>query len=347
MGIPTLQKWRIGTYLFRQLLARKKRLPLVLMLEPTFRCNLSCRGCGKIAHSAGVIDRQLSVEECTAAAEECGAPVVSIPGGEPLTHPGISRIVAALTARRRFVYLCTNALLVEKRLPEFTPSPYLTFSIHLDGDRERHDELVGRAGTFDAAVAAIRLLIARGFRVTTNTTFFSGDTPERAGRFFDRVMSLGVEGVTVAPGFGFSGHDVGTFLSRSQSQQFFRALFDLGRGRGWRFNHSVLYLDFLAGLRTFDCTPWGTPTRNVLGWQTPCYLLEDGTVQSYRELLETTDWERLGPGRDPRCSDCRMHCGFEPSAVLHAVRHPWEALRSGARHRAVSVAPIPPVLRGA
>lgn len=343
MGIPALQIRRLGTYIFRQTLARRRRFPLVLMLEPTFRCNLKCRGCGKVAYPESILDRRLSVEECVTAAEECGAPVVSIPGGEPLTHPDIPRIVAALTARRRFVYLCTNALLAEKRLHEFVPSPYLTFNVHLDGERESHDALVGRPGTFDTAVAAVRSLIARGFRVTTNTTFFAGETPERAGRFFDQVMSLGVEGMTVAPGFGFSGQgSTGLFLSRRQSEELFRKIFARGRGRRWRFNHSSLYLDFLAGQRSYSCTPWGSPTRNVFGWQTPCYLLDDGHVQSYRELLETTDWGRFGPGRDPRCSECRVHCGFEPSAVLDAVRRPWEALRAGARYRSVFAAPAPP-----
>lgn len=334
MGIPALQKKRIGTYILRQTFAGRRRFPLVLMLEPTFRCNLSCRGCGKIDYPDEVLERRLGVEECVAAAEECGAPIVSIPGGEPLTHPEIGRIVSALVARGRFVYLCTNALLAEERIDEFTPSPYLTFSVHLDGEREWHDSLVGCPGAFDAAVAAVRSMVARGFRVTTNTTLFAGETPERAARLFDLLTSLGVEGMTVAPGYGFSGANAPEFfLSRPESEKLFRGIFALGRGRGWRFNQSSLYLDFLAGSRPYTCTPWGSPTRNIFGWQAPCYLLDDGHAASYADLLEGTAWERFGPGRDPRCSDCRMHCGFEPSAVLDTLRHPFDALWAGARYR--------------
>jgi hopanoid biosynthesis associated radical SAM protein HpnH len=327
VGIPAIQKARIGTYILRKLKSGSRRFPLVLMLEPLFRCNLRCPGCGKIAHSEEVLGRRMSVKECVAAAEECGAPVVSVPGGEPLLHPDIPVIVRELVARKRFVYLCTNGLLVEKRIGDFAPSPYLTFNVHLDGLRERHDERVCCPGVFDKAVSAIRLLLSRGFRVTTNTTFFAGETPESAARLFDFLMSLGVEAMTVAAAFGFEkASDQGHFLGREGTKELFRRVFEIGRGRGWRFNHSGLYLDFLAGNREYACSPWANPTRNIFGWQRPCYLLDDGYAATYKELMETTDWERCGTGGDPRCADCMVHSGFEPTAVLESVTRPLRTL---------------------
>jgi hopanoid biosynthesis associated radical SAM protein HpnH len=329
MGIPAGQMARIGAYVVRQTLGGSRRFPLVLMLEPLFRCNLRCQGCGKASGAAAGPERLLGVEECTAAAEECDAPIVSIPGGEPLLHPDIPRIVSALTARGRFVYLCTNALLVKERIGEFRPSPYLTFNVHLDGLRERHDLLVGRDGFFDAAAAAIRLLLARGFRVTTNTTVFAGEAPENAARLFDFLTALGVEGMTVSPAFGYEeAPDRGRFPTRGETRVLFRRLFATGRGRNWRFNHSRPYLDFLAGRRELSCSPWGNPTRNAFGWQRPCYLLGDGYAATYRDLMETTDWDRYGPGRDPRCADCMVHSGFEPTAVVETMRRPFAALRA-------------------
>lgn len=298
------------------------------MLEPLFQCNLRCKGCGKIAHSGEILSKKLSVDECVAAAEECGAPVVSIAGGEPLLHPDIHRIADELTARSKFVYLCTNALLVEKRIADFSPTNYLTFNIHLDGLRERHDALVCQQGVFDKAVAAIRMLIRKGFRVTTNTTFYDGESPENAARLLDFISSLGVEGMTIAPGFGYeTAAAQEQFLGRSGIVRFFRDLFALGKDRNWVFNHSGLYLDFLAGKQDYECTPWGNPTRNILGWQKPCYLLDDGYAASYEELMETTEWSRYGVGGDDRCKDCMVHCGFEPSAVLDSVRYPWKLLK--------------------
>lgn len=332
MGIPAIQKARIGAYIMRNLLAGRQRFPLVLMLEPLFRCNLRCNGCGKIAYPEDVLSRRLSVEECVSAAEECGAPVVSIAGGEPLLHPDIASVVREITARKRFVYLCTNALLVEKQAGEFSPSPYLTFNLHLDGMRERHDSLVCCQGVFDKAVSAIRLLVSRGYRVTTNTTFFGGETPESAARFFDFLTSLGVEGMTVSSGFGYeSAADQGNFLGRDGTKELFRRVFEIGRGRNWKFNHSSLYLEFLAGNEKYACLPWANPTRNIFGWQRPCYLLSDGYAATYKDLLETTDWERYGTGKDPRCADCMVHCGFEPSAVMDSVRHPLKAFLSHVR----------------
>ncbi len=336
MGIPVIQQVRIAGHIFSHLLTGDRRFPLVLMLEPLFRCNLQCAGCGKISHPPEIMRRQLSLEECLAASDECGAPVVSIAGGEPLLHPDMPRIVRALARRHRFVYLCTNALLLEKRINAFSPSPYLTFNIHLDGLRERHDALVGRRGVFETAVAAIRMLVARGFRVTTNTTFFGRETPASAARLFDFLTSLDVEGMTVAPGFSYesaAGQDI--FLGRAGTKALFGEILRMAPRRPWRFNHSSLYLDFLAGNRDYECTPWGNPTRNIFGWQRPCYLLDDGVAASYRELMDGTEWHKYGVGRDPRCRDCMVHCGFEPSAVLDAVLHPWKmaelALRRAAR----------------
>ncbi len=330
MAIPTIQKVRIGTYIVKKLASGTRRFPLVLMLEPLFKCNLRCKGCGKIAQPPEVLGQMMSVDECVAAAEECGAPVVSIPGGEPLLHPDIPRIVQELTKRKRFVYLCTNALLVPRRIDEFSPSAYLTFNVHLDGLQDVHDRNVNAPGTFARAVEAIKMLVKRGFRVTTNTTFFAGQSPEQAADFLDFVTSLGVEAMTVSAGFSYeNAQDQEGFLDRAQTIELFRGIFREQRRRRsrWQFNHSILYLDFLAGNQDYLCTPWGNPTRNMFGWQRPCYLLNDGYAASYRELMEETDWGSYGRGRDPRCTNCMVHCGFEPTAVVDTVFRPWKALQ--------------------
>jgi hopanoid biosynthesis associated radical SAM protein HpnH len=268
------------------------------------------------------------VGDCVSAAEACGAPVVSIAGGEPLLHPDIHIIARELVNRKKFVYLCTNAILVSKRIHDFKPSNYLTFSIHLDGLRERHDSLVCRQGVFDQAVAAIGMLKSAGFRVTTNTTFYDGETPENAARFLDFVSTLGVEGMTISPGFGYEKASVqGQFPGRENTIQFFRELFELGKMRKWVFNHSKLYLDFLAGGQDYRCTPWGNPTHNIFGWQRPCYLIDDGYAETFQELMTTTDWTRYGTDGDQRCKACMVHCGFEPTAVMDSVRHPLKLLR--------------------
>jgi hopanoid biosynthesis associated radical SAM protein HpnH len=323
----------IGYYLFHQMLFRKRKYSLVLMLEPLYRCNLKCRGCGKIQLADKVPDARLSIEECTGAAEEANVPVVSITGGEPLLHPDIPELVTRLTGRRRFVYLCTNGLLLEKRIDEFSPSPFLTFSIHMDGLEDRHDELAGRKGVFANAVNAIGMLLRRGFRVTTNTTLFRDDTPENAACLFDFLTGLGVDGMTVAPAFNYeTAPDRSHFLEdREATRNFFRTVFEIGRGRDWQFNHSSVYLDFLAGGHDFPCTPWGNPTRNVFGWQKPCYLLNDGYADSYEELVRDTDWEAYGVGRNPKCGSCMVHCGFEPTAVMESLRNPFRVFES-ARH---------------
>ena len=332
MSIPFIQKARIGSYVIKKTLSGDQRFPLVLMLEPLFLCNLHCKGCGKVDHPKEVLDKRLSVEECVRAVEECGAPVVSIPGGEPLLHPDISRIVEELISRKRFVYLCTNGILVNKKIDRFRPSPYLNFSIHMDGLRERHDSIVSRDGVFDIAVNAIKLLLGRGFRVTTNTTFYGGETPENAAKLFDFLTSLGIEGMTVSAGFSYEkASDQDSFLSREQTKALFRELLKMRGNRKWRFNHSELYLEFLAGRKDYSCAPWGNPTRSILGWQRPCYLLEGGFVRTYRELMNTTDWDKYGVGRDPRCAECMVHCGYEPSAVLDSIRNPLGILRAKVR----------------
>jgi hopanoid biosynthesis associated radical SAM protein HpnH len=327
VSIPAIQKTRIALYIITQMLTGSRKFPLVLMLEPLFRCNLRCRGCGKISYPEEILKKRLSLAECLDAADECGAPVVSIAGGEPLLLADIPQIVTELAARKKFVYLCTNALLLPKRIDEFAPSPYLTFNIHLDGLAERHDALVCQPGVFERAVSAIRLLLSRGFRVTTNTTLFGDETPEAATRFFDTVTQLGVEGMTVAPAFSYeAARDQDHFFSRRNTRAFFSQVLDSGRGRGWRFNHSRLYLEFLAGKRQYTCTPWGNPTRNIFGWQRPCYLLDDGYAATFDELMRQTPWEKYGAGRDRRCQDCMVHCGFEPSAVLDMLKNPLGAL---------------------
>jgi hopanoid biosynthesis associated radical SAM protein HpnH len=331
MAIPFRQKARIGAYLLRQQLAGQRRYPLVLMLEPLFRCNLACAGCGKIDYPEEILNQRLSVDECLAAVDECGAPVVSIAGGEPLLHKEIDAIVAGIVERRKFVYLCTNALLMQKRIGLFRPSPYFVWSVHLDGDREMHDRSVCEEGVHERAVTAIRTAKLRGFRVSINCTLFNDADPERVARFFDAVGELGVDGITVSPGYAYErAPDQEHFLTRARTKQLFRDIFRRGRGaRAWSFSQSSLFLDFLAGNREYRCTPWGNPTRNVFGWQRPCYLLGEGYASSFRELMDETDWDAYGTGNYEKCADCMVHCGYEASAVRDTVRHPLRALAVG------------------
>jgi hopanoid biosynthesis associated radical SAM protein HpnH len=324
MAIQLQQALAVGKYLVTQRLKGKKRFPLVLMLEPLFRCNLACSGCGKIQHPVDILKRHLTPEECFAAVEECGAPVVSIPGGEPLLHPQIDEIVRGLVARRKFVYLCTNGLLLEKSLEKFLPSPYLTFSVHLDGLREWHDRCVDRKGVFDIAVSAIRSAKAKGFRVTTNTTIFQGVDPQDMQAFFDFLTDLGIDGMMVSPGYSYEwAPDQEHFLVREQTRALFREIlapFTAGQ-KTWNFNHNPLFLDFLIGEKDYDCTPWGSPSYSVLGWQKPCYLLNEGHYATFQELLENTDWERYGQASgNPKCADCMVHCGYEPTAAIDALQ---------------------------
>ncbi len=333
MAIPLLQKARIGAYIVRQQLTRRRRYPLVLMLEPLFRCNLACAGCGKIDYPDEILNQRLSVEECLAAVDECGAPVVSIAGGEPLLHKEIDAIVNGIVSRRKFVYLCTNALLMQKRLGLFRPSPYFVWSVHLDGDREMHDHSVCEEGVYARAVAAIGAAKARGFRVNINCTLFNDADPERVARFFDAAGALGIDGITVSPGYAYErAPDQAHFLTRTRTKQLFRDIFRRGRGaRAWSFSQSSLFLDFLAGNQEYHCTPWGNPTRNVFGWQRPCYLLGEGYAQTFRELMEETDWDAYGTGHYEKCANCMVHSGYEASAVQDAVRHPLKALSVGLR----------------
>jgi len=326
MGVPLRQAIQVGAYVVGQHLRGRRRYPLVLMLEPLFRCNLACAGCGKIDYPDAILNQRLSVADALAAVDECGAPVVSIAGGEPLLHREMDEIVQGIIARRRFVYLCTNALLMEKRLDRFRPSPYFTWSVHLDGDREDHDRAVSQDGVHDRAVAAIRAAKGRGFRVNINCTLFDGTDPERTARFFDEVMALGVDAMTVSPGYAYErAPDQEHFLTRRRTKELFRAIFRRGKGRGWRFSQSSLFLDFLAGNQRFQCTPWGNPTRNVFGWQRPCYLLGEGYAPSFRALMDETDWDAYGTGNYEKCADCMVHSGYEATAVSASVRRPWQA----------------------
>lgn len=333
MGVPLIQQYRVGRYILGQKLRRNARYPLVLMLEPLFRCNLACAGCGKIDYPTEILDRRLSFEDCMAAVDECGAPIVSIAGGEPLIHKDMPQIVRGYIERKKFVYLCTNALLLDKRMDDYAPSPYLTFSIHLDGNRDRHDASVCREGVYDKCVEVIRKALGRGFRVTVNCTLFQGEEAEEVAQFMDDMMALGVEGVTISPGYSYERaprQDV--FLKRQGSKQLFRDIFRLGELRKgvkkWRFNQSGLYLDFLAGNQTYHCTPWGNPTRNVFGWQKPCYLLVgEGYAPTFKSLIEDTDWDSYGTGVNPKCADCMVHSGYEATAVNDTFSRPWQALK--------------------
>lgn len=324
MAIHWLQAFEVGKYLVSQRLSGRKKFPLVLMLEPLFRCNLACVGCGKIQHPTEILKQNLSPEDCFRAVDECGAPVVSIPGGEPLLHPQIDEIVKGLVARKKFVYLCSNAILLEKSLDKFQPSPYLTFSIHLDGLGEKHDACVDRKGVFDTAVKAIKAAKAKGFRVTTNTTVFEGANPQEMQEFFDYVsQELKVDGMMVSPGYSYAwAPDQDHFLKREQTRALFREIFAPYRSgqKKWNFNHSPLFLDFLMGDKDYDCTPWGSPSFSVLGWQKPCYLLNEGYYKSFQELLDKTDWSQYGhKSGNPQCQDCMVHCGFEPTAAMDSM----------------------------
>ncbi len=328
MGVPFIQMTRVGAYVVKQRLKGNARYPLVLMLEPLFRCNLACVGCGKIDYPDEILNKRLSVAECLQAVDECGAPVVSIPGGEPLLHKEIDKIVEGIVARKKFVYLCTNALLLEKKLDLFTPSPYLTFSVHLDGLKEEHDHSVCQEGVFDRVVPAIRKAGERGFRVSVNATLFDGLDPERIAAFLDFAsFELKVDAITISPGYAYErAPDQQHFLTRHKTKELFRDVFRRGRGKKWRFSQSSLFLDFLAGNQQYHCTPWGNPTRNVFGWQRPCYLLGEGYARSFKELMETTDWDKYGTGNYEKCANCMVHCGYEPTAADDAVRHPLKAL---------------------
>ena len=330
MPVPVRQSTRMATYLIKQKLRRRDKFPLLVELEPLFQCNIECAGCGKIQHPDHVLRRRMPVDQAIEAIEECGAPMVSIAGGEPLIHPEIDEIVRQLIARKRFVYLCTNAILMERKLELFEPSPYFAWAVHLDGLRERHDQSVCRDGIFDKAVAAIGAAKQRGFRVTTNTTFFTHDTPEAVRRVLDFLNDeLGVDQMMISPAYAYEkAPDQEHFLGVRQTHELFRAAFADGRRKRWRLNHSPLFLDFLEGKVEFECTAWGIPSYSVLGWQRPCYLMADGYASTYKELVETTDWSAYGRGKDERCNNCMAHCGYEPTAVLATMRSPVQSVRA-------------------
>jgi hopanoid biosynthesis associated radical SAM protein HpnH len=320
MAVPVSQMWTVASYVLKQKLRGRKRYPLVLMLEPLFRCNLACAGCGKIQYPAHILTRNLSLEDCLRAVDECGAPMVSIPGGEPLLYPHIAELVDALIARRKYIYLCTNAILLKEKLEEglFEPSKFLTFSIHMDGLEEHHDFAVCREGVYQEASAAMRIAVERGFRVTTNTTLFDGADPNAVRAFFDEMMSLGVEGMMVSPGYAYEkAPDQQNFLVRQRTNELFEMMLS-NRKKGWRFNQSPLFLEFLMGRRDYECTPWGNPTYNIFGWQKPCYLVDEGYADTFDELINETPWENYGrASENPKCQQCMVHCGYEPSAVNH------------------------------
>jgi hopanoid biosynthesis associated radical SAM protein HpnH len=327
MGIPVLQMIEIGAYVARQRLAGRNRFPLVLMLEPLFRCNLACAGCGKIDYPDKILNQRLPLADCLEAIDECGAPVVVIAGGEPLLHKELPEIVKGAIARHKFVTVCTNALLLAKNLGRYTPSRYFNWSIHLDGDAEAHDLSVCQPGVYDRAIEAIKLAKSRGFRVTINCTLFNNAEPKRVVAFFDYVSALGIDGITVSPGYAYErAPDQQHFLNRVKTKALFRQIFARGRrAKAWPFFHSQLFLDFLAGNRTYACTPWGNPTRTIFGWQRPCYLLGEGYAASFKALMEETDWGSYGTGNYEKCADCMVHCGYEATAIEDAFNHPWRA----------------------
>ena len=330
MPVPVRQAARMGAYLMEQKLRGRDKFPLIVELEPLFQCNLACAGCGKIQHPEATLRKRMPVEQAVGAIEECGAPMVSIAGGEPLIHPEIDEIVGQLVARKKFVYLCTNALLLEKKLHKFEPSPYFAWAVHMDGLRERHDESVCRDGVFDKAVSAIRAAKAAGFRVTTNTTFFTTDSPENVRSVLDFLNDdLEVDQMMISPAYAYEkAPDQDHFLGVRQTRDLFSAAFADGRRKRWRLNHSPVFLDFLEGKLDLQCTAWGIPSYSLFGWQRPCYLMADGYVSTYKELIETTDWDKYGRGRDPRCDNCMAHCGYEPTAVLKSTGSIKESLRA-------------------
>ncbi len=330
MSIPLRQSARIGAYLFKQKLKGVQKFPLIVELEPLFACNLACPGCGKIQHPASVLKQRMPVEQAVGAIEECGAPMVSIAGGEPLMHPQIDEIVRQLIKRKKYVYLCTNALLLPKHIDKFEPSPYFAWVVHIDGLEARHDEAVDKKGGFQGAVEAIKLAKSKGFKVNTNSTFFNNDTPQAVIDVRDDLNDeLGVDQMMISPAYAYEkAPDQDHFLGVTQTRELFKKAFANGNRKRWRLNHSPLFLDFLEGRRDFQCTAWGIPSYSLFGWQRPCYLMNDGYVKTYRELIETTDWDKYGRGKDDRCANCMAHCGYEPTAVLATTSSLKESLRA-------------------
>ncbi len=324
MAIPISQMWTVATYVLKQRMQGRERYPLVLMLEPLFRCNLACAGCGKIQYPAHVLKQNMPPEECFKAVDECGAPMVSIPGGEPLMHPQIAEIVEGLVARKKYIYLCTNALLLKEKIGQFKPSKYLTFSVHVDGEKEHHDFSVCKEGGYEQAVEGIREAVRRGFRVTTNTTLFDGADPKSVRAFFDEMMALGVEGMMLSPGYAYDkAPNQEQWLGKDRTRSLFRLILS-NRKKEWVFNLSPLFLEYLMGKRDYACTPWGMPTYNLFGWQKPCYVMQDGYADTFQELMEATEWEQYGTeSGNPKCANCMMHSGYEATAV-HDTFNSWK-----------------------
>ncbi|MDR3606307.1 MAG: adenosyl-hopene transferase HpnH [Oligoflexia bacterium] len=332
MAVPLKQAATVGSYIFKQKMKGNKRYPLVLMVDPLYRCNLACAGCGKIQYPEETLKKVLTVEQVLNAIDECGVPMVNIAGGEPLIHPQIKEMVEQIVARKKFLYVCTNALLLKRKLDLFTPSPYLTFTVHMDGIKEHHDHSVCREGTFDTAIEGIKEAKKRGFRVTTNTTVFEGHPEKDLQKFFDQMMELGVDGMMISPGYSYEKAPVqDKFLKVEQTRNFFRRTFSpMHEGKKkWVFNHSPFYLDFLEGKMDYQCTPWSMPNYNIFGWQRPCYLFsEDGYAKSFKDLMENTNWEKYGRGRHPKCDNCMTHCGYEGTAVADSMGSMKNMVRS-------------------
>ena len=334
MPVPVQQQIAVALYLIKQKLKGNKHFPLVLMLEPLFRCNLACAGCGKVDYPEEILNQRLSVEECLKAVDECGAPIISIPGGEPLLHREIGEIVEKLIEKKKFVTLCTNAQILEKKIHIFKPSPYFNFSVHLDGNMEEHDRATGLKGSYERAMSAIKLALSKGFRVTINCTIFNNTVPEKVADFFDSMMDMGIDDITLSPGYAYeraAGQE--HFLKREATKKLFREIFRLGKARRkagkkkWKFSQSPLFMNFLAGNETYQCTPWGIPAYNIFGWQKPCYLIGEGFVPTYKELIEKTEWDKYGTGKYEKCADCMVHCGYEPTAAEDAFKHPFKILK--------------------
>jgi hopanoid biosynthesis associated radical SAM protein HpnH len=330
MALPLNLTVKMGSHLVKQKLKRQEKFPLIVEIEPLFACNLKCNGCGKIQHPAGVLKQRMPVAQAIGAVEECGAPMVSLAGGEPLMHPQIHLMTEELLKRGKFVVLCTNAVLLPKHLHKFKPHRNFAWMVHIDGMRERHDESVSKEGVFDQAVEAIRQAKAAGFAVYTNSTFFNTDSPADVIEVLDYLNDeLKVDRMEISPAYAYEkAPDQEHFLGVEQTRELFRKSFAEGRRKRWRLNHSELFLDFLEGKVEYECTPWGVPSYSLFGWQKPCYLMGDGYAKTYQELLDETDWDKYGRGKDPRCDNCMAHCGYEPTAVLATMGSLKESLRA-------------------
>ncbi len=328
MGFSRQLSFSLGKYLLGNKLRGVKRFPLVLMLEPLFRCNLACAGCGRIREYKDILDRTMSLDDCLAAVDAAGAPVVSITGGEPLLLPNIDRIVQEIIARKRFVHLCTNGVLLEASLDKFTPSPYMAFVLHLDGLAQTHDAAAGKQGVFDTAISAMKAAKRAGFQVLVNTTIYKGRDLSEIEELFVLLSGIPVDGIMVAPAFGYQAVDADVFLTRNEAIAAFQRFYS--QRRRFPFYNTPIYLEHLAGKRALPCTPWSTVTRNPMGWKRPCYLITDGHCETFQELMETTAWDTYGVGNDPRCEHCMVHCGFEASAVDAGMRNPaamWRMMK--------------------